>query len=87
MRNALLLFAAALCFSVAAYAQDQILSAQPGVQYGKAITAEGAIDVEALESHLHPISRHFRVSYAARFPLPGSCGQRVFAFIIQPPKK
>lgn len=52
MRNALLLFAAALCFSVAAYTQDQILSAQPGVQYGKAITAEGAIDVEALESHL-----------------------------------
>ncbi len=44
---------AALCWFVAAsMAQDNIPSAKPGVQYGKAIAKNGAINVQQLEAKL-----------------------------------
>lgn len=52
MRNVLFLLAAALCFSAVAHAQEEIPSAQPGQQYGKAISATDAISIETLEAHL-----------------------------------
>ncbi len=52
MRNTLFVWAVALCLSVTAHAQEEIASAQPGQQYGKAITADGAISIEKLTTHL-----------------------------------
>ena len=52
MRNTLFVWAVALCLSVTAHAQEDIASAQPGQQYGKAITADGAISIEKLTTHL-----------------------------------
>lgn len=52
MKNVLFMIAAALFISVGTYAQDAIHSAQPGVQYGKAISADAAINIERLEAHL-----------------------------------
>lgn len=52
MRNVLFLLVVSFCFATIAHAQEEIPSAQPGVQYGKAINAEGAISIETLENHL-----------------------------------
>lgn len=52
MRNTLFVLAAALCFSITAQAQEEIPSAKPGQHYGKAITADGAITIQKLETHL-----------------------------------
>lgn len=43
---------ALMCFVTATIAQDGIPSARPGVQYGKAITKDGAIGVQQLEAKL-----------------------------------
>lgn len=49
----------ALCCSMmASKAQNEIPSAQPGVQYGKAITITGAINVQQLEANLHTDSSY-----------------------------
>src|SRR5690554_5930874 len=40
------------CFVATSMAQNDIPSAQPGVQYGKAITESGAINVQQLEDNL-----------------------------------
>lgn len=46
------------CFATAVMAQNEIPSAQPGVQYGKAITKEGAINVAQLETNLRTDSAY-----------------------------
>ena len=50
--KALTLFVAALLLATIAFAQDKITPAAPGVSYGKAITADKAIDVTALNKAL-----------------------------------
>ena len=47
-----LLLMAVCCFTAAAVAQEEIPAARPGVQYGKAITKDNAIDVQQLEANL-----------------------------------
>ncbi|WP_374951204.1 DUF4920 domain-containing protein [Mucilaginibacter sp.] len=44
----LILFAAGVCFSVITYAQTAIVPAGAGVSYGKTITADNALNTEAL---------------------------------------
>ncbi|MBK1440029.1 DUF4920 domain-containing protein [Parapedobacter sp. ISTM3] len=45
-------FAAMICLVALSRAQEEIPSAQPGVQYGKAINKDGAIDMQALAAKL-----------------------------------
>lgn len=52
MRKLTFTFVALICFVAATIAQDNIPSAQPGVQYGRAITKDGAIGVQQLEAKL-----------------------------------
>ncbi len=52
MKRLTILFMAAMCFVAVAMAQEEIPSAKPGVQYGKAIDKTDAIDVQALENKL-----------------------------------
>lgn len=52
MKKIAFTFVALCCFLMASMAQDEIPSAQPGAQYGKAITRDGAIGVQQLESKL-----------------------------------
>lgn len=48
MKKITALFVALLGFAYVSFAQEEIPSAQPGVQYGKAITKDNAIDVNDL---------------------------------------
>ncbi|SEK22744.1 DUF4920 domain-containing protein [Parapedobacter koreensis] len=52
MKRLTTLFAAIVCLITVSQAQEAIPSAQPGVQYGKAISKDGAIDVHALAAKL-----------------------------------
>ena len=52
MKRLTAILVAVVCFATAAMAQEEIPSAQPGVQYGKAIDKDGAINVHELESKL-----------------------------------
>lgn len=49
MRKAIFIIAAVICMATLAVAQEEIPSAQPGVQYGKAISKDGAISIARLE--------------------------------------
>lgn len=52
MKRLTIILIALVCFATATIAQEAIPSAQPGVQYGKAINKEGAINVYELEGKL-----------------------------------
>lgn len=52
MKHTIFFWVALLCFSIATHAQQEIPSAEPGQQYGKPISGEGAISVEKLETFL-----------------------------------
>ncbi|WP_257668863.1 DUF4920 domain-containing protein [Parapedobacter tibetensis] len=49
MKRVTLIFAAITCFVAVSMAQEEIPSARPGIQYGKAIDEAGAINVKELE--------------------------------------
>ncbi|MGV3762920.1 DUF4920 domain-containing protein [Parapedobacter sp.] len=52
MKKIAIIFVALCCFMATSTAQNKIPAAQPGVQYGKAITKSNAIDVRQLEAKL-----------------------------------
>ncbi|MEC3879231.1 DUF4920 domain-containing protein [Parapedobacter sp. 10938] len=52
MKKIAFTFVALCCFIATSMAQNEIPAAQPGVQYGKAITKNGAINVQQLEAKL-----------------------------------
>ncbi|SFB95877.1 protein of unknown function [Parapedobacter composti] len=52
MKRLISLFTALIGIAIAAHAQQDIPSAKPGIQYGKAITPKGAISVPQLEAKL-----------------------------------
>jgi len=52
MKKIVVTFAALLCLVAVSMAQEEIPSAQPGVQYGKTINKDGAIDVQQLTAKL-----------------------------------
>ncbi len=52
MKRLTILFSAIICFTMASMAQEEIPSAKPGVQYGKTIDKNGAINVRELEGKL-----------------------------------
>lgn len=52
MKRLSIVFVAFMCVVAASYAQENIPAAQPGVQYGKAISKDGAISVHELEAKL-----------------------------------
>lgn len=52
MKRLTTVFTAIICLVAVAVAQEEIPSAKPGVQYGKAINQTGAINVHALENKL-----------------------------------
>lgn len=58
MKKILSIIAVTACMLAVAFAQDDIPSAQPGVQYGKAITKDNAITVSKLEGSFHADSTY-----------------------------
>ena len=58
MKKLTLLIATLFRFTAASMAQNDLTPAQPGVQYGKAIAAEGAIGVQQLETALRTDSAY-----------------------------